>query len=144
MPLIVPAPVQEPDRDKVIKEGKPRRTKKIKRAAPEPNSAISQPTSLLTEEQANSLAERKQQHADLVARIEPIKQMLSSALESVKGAKMAPFTLDISDNPVLMKIAKKVFKRRKTSIDLAEYLQLVEMLKAKQLSEIETYKGNTI
>lgn len=142
MSLIVPAPVEEPDRQKVIKEGKPRRTRKTKKISTEKTKQ--EPTSLLTEEQLASTAAKKQQLADLMARIDPLKQMLDATSLTVKGSKMTPFTLDISDNPVLMKIAKKIFKKKTTTIDLAAYLQLVEMIKIKQLEEIESYKSTTI
>jgi hypothetical protein len=51
--------------------------------------------------------------------------------------------MDISKDPALMKAAKSIFGKKKTSINLADYKILVEKIKEEQQAKIESYKLET-
>lgn len=129
-------PIEEPDREKVITVDKPKRKPRARKEKEKPQS-------LLSESQQADLEARRAKLKELSDRISPLKQMIDQTKSEVLKSSMTEFVMDISKDPALMKAAKSVFGKKKTSIDLADYKILIEKIKEEQQAKIESYKLET-
>jgi len=130
MPKFV-TPVEEPELQKIINTDKPKKERKKKTAAPKKTE------SLLSEEQQIELKAKQEKLKELRARVEPLLSLIDNAKNIIAASKVKDYVMDISKNPSLMRAARKVFKKKKTSISYSDYLSVLEKLKEEQLKQIE-------
>lgn len=129
-------PIEEPDREKVITVDKPKRKPRVRKEK-------SKPQSLLSESQQADLDARRAKLKELSDRISPLMQIVDQTKSEVLKSPMTEFVMDISKDPALMKAAKSIFGKKKTSINLADYKVIIEKIKEEQKAKIESYKLET-
>ena len=130
---------EEPEREKVIAVDKPKR--KPRKA--KPNGRDPQKDSLLSEAQQAELEAKRAKLNELVDRLGPLTQIIDQTKAQIMKSEMPDFVMDISQDPALMKAAKQIFKKKKTSINLADYKIIIEKIKVEQAAKIESYKLET-
>lgn len=135
-PIFVPI-IEEPEREESIikdKVKKPSVKKEKKRKE----------KSLLTPKQQEELQEKKEKLKEIKERLPAIEAMVANAHSLTLSQPIKDFVFDISGNPILMKIARKVFKKKKTSLNLADYRMLLENIKQEQKAQIDSFKKEHI
>ena len=130
---------EEPAREKVITVDKPKR----KPRKPKSTGRDPQKDSLLSEAQQAELEAKRAKLNELMDRIGPLTQIIDQTKAQIMKSEMPEFVMDISQDPVLMRAAKQIFKKKKTSINLADYKIIIEKIKVEQAAKIESYKLET-